>query len=64
MALPHPSPSWPPGPGDVHRQGLTDGVHHTGSRWKLMALEAVVTTSGRTITLALHKHPSRPVPQG
>lgn len=51
-------------PGDVQRQGLTSGVHHTSIKRAPMALEASVTTSGRTITLTLHKHPSRPVPRG
>lgn len=55
--------SWPPGPGSVHRQRLTDRASHTSIRRELMALKAVVT-SGRTITFASHKHPSRLVPQG
>lgn len=55
--------SWPPGPGSVHRQRLTDRASHTSIRRELMALKAAVT-SGRTITFASHKHPSRLIPRG
>lgn len=58
------SPSWAPGPGDEFGQDLTNGIHHASIKRELMALEAIVTTCGRAITLALHKHPSRPIRQG
>lgn len=46
------------------QEGVTDGVGHSSPRRELVALKAIVTTSGRTITFSSHKHPSRPVLQG
>lgn len=52
----------PPLPGHQgpELQGLSSGVHRASIKRELVARGALVTTSGRTIMLTLHKHPPRP----